>query len=1497
MSRRVKVCSVMLWSVFCAQAPFAQSLAAPAPAPAAQAPAAPAPAATLDAVQIPPGPHPETLLHVQAPGRFALRTQSPSGTALELIDMVTGPTRTEGEPGAKDGRLDLLLDQGTYKVRLHPAPNAAAPIHLAVTPFTDAAPPATLEPDSEAHATLADFQQRSVWFAVAANSPPIRLEAAGRALADLQLWRNGRDLVPITPTADTTIEPTKLHPLHDILIAQSLPPGTYLATAYGGPALPWADGATAMPFHIRLGAAQTLRPGWVAATVGPFGSALYNTVGSDDLVRLSMAGPATLQVDSDSTAIDRKSRVPEATLETQSQALDHLVEVQGPEGTPYRLRSTRIGQGTTESRAGTYWVTGNTDGLGGDNVPATLILALRDRGSFTVLGSNAPEIGPRTAWRRRFSMGAETSILFHVEAGGMVAAALTGLATLPPTVAALDTERDVPPPDPAHPAQWDLAPGWYALSVMPAHGAAGVADLTIGPPGVTVPPGPPGPPSPSITFGAQTVGYRQSLVLLGNAAAGSRLGLEARPFPVDLGSTPLRVSQEPGAALRIPVVQHAWPPQAVEINRGPVPVQTPTPTTVELPPADHPRTVALLQSAPRPAGPPPVPAPDSARPSLQDGTPAFFDFAEATPRAFSLAVAKGGLFHVETLGRLRTRSAIGTHFVPELASADADGPGQNALLQTFLRAGAYHVDVTAEASSGHAGIVAFPAPLLASPSLLPGGTIRATLPPGSGLAVPLEIAAQGTYRLDLLGLNRTFTARLEDAEGWPLAVSAPLSTVTQDLSPGTYRLLVMPQPTAARAVARLIRIEPAAARTGHGPFPLPFEQTQAYTWREPPGRDDPRVPDRWRFTLAAPADVTLDLGDGMQADLLRDGGPAPVAHLAGGTPLARTLPPGNYTLEATSQGRNDRLGYTIGLSATQLQPGIPRAVTLPGSASFALAAPRIVSLTSFGATPVRATLKASDGHVIARIGARQNDWNLALSRLLPAGTYTLDAADAAPPPQQPTPPNPNDQPAPSADAPDGAPADAPADMAGGAPNEAATDESGAAADAPSGAAPDSGPDTPADAEPAPRTPNASGPDQDNAAAPPPSGTTELTLALPADAPPATLVDGAATLTGGGVHHLPLPPAAPNQLILAGAASTEAAVISLEQQTPAGGWQSRAQAQGLAPILAMQPDATPGAWRLSVWPVDGGALPIRAAARIVDDAAAEGQPHLRRTPLPGVAPALCTAHVQAPAGRPLLHLQGKGAILAATWPGHEAAAPNANLIAPQGPDFWLIAHGPGAMALSPAAPAAPLAITLARGETATLPSPANTLAAWIAEGQGQPGLAGNSAMGVTDDAALVLSTGAPVTLWNAGDDDTLRIAAKAVTLIQAPSQPSEGDHILPPASATPIAMPPGAHTIRLDLPPGTAMVAAGTPAAAAAAPAAPRRPRHRLGRPNNHQPHHPGRVAQPPPHQHHPGQCRGRPGTRNHAIRCGSHARPRLQTLLRHRRRLRPPRHRRPPARP
>ena len=101
----------------------------------------------------------------------SLRT-GPSGAALQLVDIMDGPSEVSGAPGAQDGRLDALLDIGTYKLRVTSAKGASGTVALAVAAFHDAAPPAALPPAGfPLAATLADGEQRAFWLAVPPDGP------------------------------------------------------------------------------------------------------------------------------------------------------------------------------------------------------------------------------------------------------------------------------------------------------------------------------------------------------------------------------------------------------------------------------------------------------------------------------------------------------------------------------------------------------------------------------------------------------------------------------------------------------------------------------------------------------------------------------------------------------------------------------------------------------------------------------------------------------------------------------------------------------------------------------------------------------------------------------------------------------------------------------------------------------------------------------------------------------------------------------------------------------------------------------------------------------------------------------------------------------------------------------------------------------------------------------------------------------------------------------
>ena len=1292
----------------------------------------PAPAATVEPGVVQAARQADATLVVASPGRFAITARSTSGVALQLVDMLTGPGDLVGEAGVKDGRLDALLDVGTYRLRSFAAAGAAEQVQLAAAPFQDAAPPAALPPPGQtASAELRDLEQRGFWLLVP-PSGELRIEAAGRALADLRLWRGGRELAALAPAA-SMIEPQPGHPMLDLRLEGKVEPGVYLAMAYGGPPLPWADGASAMPFHARAGLSPALAEGWTGGEIGPFGSERYAAPAFAGVFRLDLPQPAEaeLRVGAERALLTRTSREPRlAWRGTPGRAAD--VEIRGAAGQAFTLRAIEPPGSMTLSRPGTYFLSAVALGAGGDAPPPTVLLLREEpRGPARILAGNVPRLTAGQAWRGQFNLRGPVALLFENAVGGPVSVRSTGVA--------LGAAAGIQP--------YDIPADYYVLRLNPAPGAQGVIDVTVGAPTAAAAPAAPLPPDPAIPLGVHTVSAGQSLRLSAQAGPGMSTGLSARPVPVALAEGPLAITQAAGSGpVTVPVALAAGGTlSATEIGGGLVQVQQ-GPGQVVVPGAERARTVMLAwrRTESPPASIPRPPAAEAGAP-LDPAAPVPFDLVRGEQRGFALTVPDGGLYRVETLGRLRTAGRMATAFIPALAQAEANGTGQNMLLQQWLRAGRYRVNVTAVDSAGHLAVAAGLAPLQQGAALHPGGSVRTSLAAGEGVAFPVLIAQPGRYRLELAGLGRPFTARLDDAEGWPVTKPGEISELEQSLQPGRYRLLVSPDAVARQVAARLTPVLLQVVIEGHGPHRMPFAETQRATWREPPGRADARVPDVWTFSLAGPADVTLRVGEGMVAALSQDG--RPLVRIA--KRWAGKLEAGAYRVEATSLGRNDRLDYTLLLEAKQLQPGQVRTVTLPASIPFALAEARVASLTTWGVTPAKAMLRRSDGTEIVRVGARADDWNIALSRPLPAGSYRLDLSAATPP-----------------------------------EGRAAADEP--ERDSEEGDAPE-GDDQAAQSPPRRETSASRGERPDT-----PEPNVEVRLDLPERLAAAAPEPG--PLAGAGVHVFRVPQQpGPGMLVVARAQSSGGAVLTLERQDQEG-WRVVALDEGRSPLVAALGDGDPRPWRVEAWTLDGGAAEISSSVQtLAREAQSPGTVALQDQD--GVA----AARVRL-AGSGVLSVRG-AAVLAAGWPGHAAEPIESGQTVAQGDELWLVGRQAGTEAVAPLEIDGTAVVQVPGGGAAVLPgqSPVpGRIRLWRADsGFGQPGL---TAGGVAAGSAVALARHGTA-LRNAGGAESLRAQVGLLDLALLPEQ-GPGPLTVPPGSAVPVRLAaPG--EVALTLAPGLA----------------------------------------------------------------------------------------------
>ena len=549
----------------------------------------------------------------------------------------------------------------------------------------------------------------------------------------------------------------------------------------------------------------------------------------------------------------------------------------------------------------------------------------------------------------------------------------------------------------------------------------------------------------------------------------------------------------------------------------------------------------------------------------------------------------------------------------------------------------------------------------------------------------------------------------------------------------------------------------------------------------------------------------------MVADLWREDGagpPArPVLRLLGRVPFRGQLAPGRYRLDAASLGRNDRLDYTLSLATAELQPGVPRAVAPSATVRFALAEAGVVSLTSFGATAVKAVLRDAAGTELGRYGASPESWNLAVSRPLPAGSYRLDLQPAVPPgvtnvPRRDRGPAGGGERDGSGN--DAASAEDPANTDAGNP-QATSDDAGTASGSADGASHD---DASADSVTAGTA---------DAAA-----KTELTLLLPAAHDPVPAPAGTAQLSGGGVHRLLLPQPAPGTLVLAAASSPTPVVLAMERQQGTA-WDTVALDQGTQPVVAVPADSGPAPWRVLVWAVDGGSLPVRASVAVLDPAV---QPLGTLAPIPveGAATPVTVARARLDAATPV-RLAGDG-LLAGGWPGHPLLPTDDGVAVPQGDTLWLVARGTGTVPAETvrAAPDQAVTVPVPAGGEARLAGPqppGSTTRIWLAEsGLGQPGLDAGQGAGIAPGSALAAGAG-PVRIWNAGGDDALRPRVTALDLAVLPFQRLDGplQAVLPPRSALVLTLPDGERRTDLALSPGVAAILGDTTVWTGATPSA------------------------------------------------------------------------------
>ncbi|MEE8586733.1 MAG: hypothetical protein V3T83_17975 [Acidobacteriota bacterium] len=157
----------------------------------------------LESVQLPAAGRQATYLTVNGFGRYSLRVRSESGTGLQLVDRMAGPGQVAGRSGEEDCRLDACLERGRYKLLTWGHEEAQGTVRLQAEAFRELhTAPLQLVELKPVQSQLRDLEQVSYWIDIPKRRP-IALEAAGRSLADLRLWKDGSWLLEAAPDRES----------------------------------------------------------------------------------------------------------------------------------------------------------------------------------------------------------------------------------------------------------------------------------------------------------------------------------------------------------------------------------------------------------------------------------------------------------------------------------------------------------------------------------------------------------------------------------------------------------------------------------------------------------------------------------------------------------------------------------------------------------------------------------------------------------------------------------------------------------------------------------------------------------------------------------------------------------------------------------------------------------------------------------------------------------------------------------------------------------------------------------------------------------------------------------------------------------------------------------------------------------------------------------------------------------------------------------------------
>ena len=590
--------------------------------------------------------------------------------------------------------------------------------------------------------------------------------------------------------------------------------------------------------------------------------------------------------------IEKNSVPPVAEVQVAgNQAGFHQVMVTGEAGQPYTLQHFELRHTYTFGRSGEYWLSTIHSGHPADSVDATAVVVTSDHPARYVRPflSQAVEVDAETGWSRRTNLLAPLNLYVEIKQTGRYKILSEGVEArfrIEPFLLSKPPGYE-PPPLRESGFDWDLEAGLYVLTAEPIR--KGIVDMAIQPVGMLdpvleligmKPDSRREPVRASVRFPRVRLRGNVSYTIYLNEQPEVKSGIILRPLPLNL-TEPLPVTQRPDETVSAPFrIDESGTVRAETEEGGFLDISLDGGTwrnQAEASPGEHSVSVrvsggetqvySLYFLPDRLQTDTPLPSlPDRASDSppesleiLTEETPHFFELDRSERATFLVRSRESGIYRVETSGLLATQGNLRTRTITSFDRQGANGVGRNFLIQQYLRDGDYEITVeTLGQSQGHLGLNLSRTHLVDGGMLTEAAPARASLAAGEAISYRFIISRPGRYHLGALGLNRTFRCRLEDEDGWPIETPNITANLERHFEPGTYRLLLLPEPVETRRLTYLPARRGASSLRRARPPPTTLSESIRHLWLESEQGDE-RIPDVWEFSTPAPIDVSIEL--------------------------------------------------------------------------------------------------------------------------------------------------------------------------------------------------------------------------------------------------------------------------------------------------------------------------------------------------------------------------------------------------------------------------------------------------------------------------------------------------------------------------------------------------------------------------------------------------------------------------------------------------------------